>query len=96
MNELHKHLQKFVGDLQQLLAENSDDSSLVTAIKQKWPDGDSHRYFLLGLQNKISPQGGRKSLQGIGDMGGDGGGPRDNELKEPLGDMGEDGTGPRK
>ncbi|MDM8558997.1 hypothetical protein [Candidatus Parabeggiatoa sp. HSG14] len=70
MVEFHKHLQGFVGELQQLLAENQDDERLIAAIRQKWPEKDLRQYFLLGLQNEINSQGSRKGLpRGLRDSG---------------------------
>ncbi|MFK5970695.1 MAG: hypothetical protein QM487_11325 [Candidatus Marithrix sp.] len=40
-------------------------------------------HFLIGLQNKFNPRAGGKSLNSLGDMGGDGTGGQENELKNP-------------
>ncbi|MCK5876859.1 MAG: hypothetical protein KAG43_04430 [Candidatus Marithrix sp.] len=83
MNKLHKYLQEFVGNLQQLLNENQTDADLIQAIKDKWKDNDPRWHFLIGLQNKFNPRAGGKSLNSLGDMGGDGTGGQENELKNP-------------
>ena len=63
MGKLHKYLTEFTGDLQKLLQDNQDDDNLIAAIEEKWSGEDDPRlHFLLGLPNRISPQGGRKGL----------------------------------
>jgi hypothetical protein len=68
MSDLHKYLQDYVKDLQQLLYEHSDKEAIIAAAEKQWPEEDDPRQELIfsiaSLLSESADKGGTENGDG--------------------------------